>query len=928
MKHLLIIVLSTLFIQGISQTNSRKILSPDDFAGWKTLSGQQISNNGEYILYEQNPQQGDGMLIITDGKKTDTIPRGSQAMFGPENDFAAFRIKPAFEEVRKAKIKKVKSEEMPADSFGIWVFANDTVIRYPQAKSFTVPERNAKWIPVLLKRVDVQADTTQKTDNLKGKKTKKQPGDNLVLFCIQNSDTVMYRNVTEYFQSKEGEAIFFVSQTEDSVSVRSSLFRFNTVTNSLRELFGAEGWIKGVTASEDAQRYAFLLSDDTIPEKEYSLYLGTGEGVPQMIVNSYSQGIPIGWSPSENGRIYFSENGMKLFFGTAKIPEPAAKDTLPDDEKPVLDVWSWKDLKLQPQQKKELEKEKKRTWLAVWDITKNKMTQLADLEVEEISTIQKGNGNTGLGRDDTPYIREMSWTGVSSADYYLVEFESGIKRQVLRGKSYVRLSPQGKYILWYEPSDSSFYVKSTDVNQQDTISLTAIIPVSFVNEEHDTPSDPLPYGVAGWGPDDRFVYIYDRYDIWKFDPAGERVPVNITKAFGRRNKTRFRIVQLDKEQEFLPLNELVLLSAIDEKTMAQGYFNTRLSEIRDPSLLIMENRAFDGIQKAKDTDRIIFTRQSVSEFPDLRSSDLNFSHIKKISAANPQQEEYVWSTVRLVSWNSFSGEELKGLLYFPDNLDPGQKYPMIVYYYERNSEGLHRHQHPYPSHSTINKTFYNSNGYLVFVPDIIYRDGYPGQSAYDAIVSGTQYLIDRYLFVDKDRIGLQGQSWGGYQTAWLITRTDMYAAAMAGAPVSNMTSAYGGIRWETGLSRMFQYERQQSRIGGSLWEKPLHYIENSPLFYAPRVNTPLLMMHNDNDGAVPWYQGIEFFVALRRLNKPVWMLTYNNEPHNLKPSSWANRMDLSIRMMQFFDHYLKGKPAPPWMEKGIPATDKGIKLNY
>jgi dipeptidyl aminopeptidase/acylaminoacyl peptidase len=307
---------------------------------------------------------------------------------------------------------------------------------------------------------------------------------------------------------------------------------------------------------------------------------------------------------------------------------------------------------------------------------------------------------------------------------------------------------------------------------------------------------------------------------------------------------------------------------------------------------------------------------------------MEFKHVKKLSDANPQQKKYKWPKVELVSWTSFTGETLKGLLYTPENLDKSKKYPMLVYFYERSSEGLYRHQRPAPSRSTINKAFYVSNDYIVFVPDITYKTGFPGQSAYNAIVSGTQYLTQQFSFIDKKHIGLQGQSWGGYQTAWLITHTDMFAAAMAGAPVSNMTSAYGGIRWGTGLSRMFQYEHTQSRIGGTLWEKPLLYIENSPLFHAPEINTPLLMMHNDNDGAVPWYQGIEMFVALRRLDKPVWMLNYNNEPHNLKGSSWANRVDLSTRMYQFFNHYLKGKPAPKWMEEGVPATEKGKTLGY
>ena len=239
---------------------------------------------------------------------------------------------------------------------------------------------------------------------------------------------------------------------------------------------------------------------------------------------------------------------------------------------------------------------------------------------------------------------------------------------------------------------------------------------------------------------------------------------------------------------------------------------------------------------------------------------------------------------------------------------------------------MNSHRIPSPSRSIINIPWCTSNGYVVFVPDIIYQVGYPGQSAYDAIVSGTMAMTERYPFIDKDNMGLQGQSWGGYQVAWLITQTNMFDAAMAGAPVSNMTSAYGGIRWGSGMSRMFQYERTQSRIGGTLWEKEDLYIENSPLFHVPRIETPVLIMHNDNDGAVPWYQGIEYFVALRRLQKPSWMLTYNNEQHNL--TKWPNRIDLSIRMMQFFDHYLKDQPMPEWMKEGVPAIEKGEMNGY
>jgi dipeptidyl aminopeptidase/acylaminoacyl peptidase len=335
-----------------------------------------------------------------------------------------------------------------------------------------------------------------------------------------------------------------------------------------------------------------------------------------------------------------------------------------------------------------------------------------------------------------------------------------------------------------------------------------------------------------------------------------------------------------------------------------------------------------SVQKAKDASLVIWSSQTTVNYPEIKLSDLTFKNAQLISNSNPQQKDFNWATSEIISWKSFAGDTLKGILYKPENFNPDKKYPTVVYFYERSSQDIHRHYIPYPSHSIINKTFYASNGYLVFVPDIVYKDGYPGKSAYDAIISGVNYLINTYSFMDAKNIGLQGQSWGGYQIAWLVTQTNMFAAAMAGAPVSNMTSAYGGIRWGSGMSRMFQYEHSQSRIGGTLWEKPLLYIENSPVFYAPKVNTPLLIMHNDNDGAVPWYQGIEYFVALRRLNKPVWMLNYNGMNHNIESKYWANRMDLSKRMLQFFNHYLKEEPAPEWMTKGVPAVEKGKNLGY
>ena len=930
MKSFILIFLLFFCIFTTAQNNSKVPLSIDDFAGWNTIPNQVISNDGEMVAWELNPQKGDGQLIICrmqnkflkDEKKQikDSIPRGYKAMFGPENDFLICNIKQPEDTVRKAKIAKVKKKNMPKDSLAILIWEKDSIYKFSGLKSFKIPRENSRWIAFT-----VEAKIQDDGENKKNNKSAKQEQDKwkLILFEVETGDTIEFNNVTEYFCSEKGDAVYFISQTADSLKTTGTLSVFDTNEGKSDILYSSEGFMKKVVADKTGLKYAFLFSPDTISAKVYSLYSGSGDKEPEVITDSYTSGIPVGWSPGINGSIYFSDDGSKIYFGTAESPEPESKDTLADDEIAGLDIWSWHDDKLQPEQKVRLEDEKKRTYLAVYHLDLDRFIQLADINVKDVSPILKGDGSYGLGYDETPYLRSSSWTGQRNRDYYLVDIGSGIKREIVENKSYVRISPEGKYVVWYEPDDSSYYARSTDINRLETISLTKMIPVNFFDELNDRPMDPIPYGIAGWSENDRFVYIYDRYDIWKIDPSGDRVPVCITNAFGRRNKTRLRYLKLDPDLEYIPSDSMVLLQAFDERTMSGGYFGFLFNKIDDPDLLMMDKYYFNNLKKSKNADKLIWTRENVNTFPDIWCSDMVFKHREKISEANPRQDSYIWPKVKLVKWTSFSGEELKGLLYYPENLDPGKKYPMMIYFYERNSENLYDHQHPYPSRSTINKTFYASNGYVVFVPDITYKIGYPGQSAYNAIVSGTNYLINTLPFIDEKNMAIQGQSWGGYQVAYLVTQTNLFKAAMAGAPVSNMTSAYGGIRWQTGLSRMFQYEHTQSRIGGTLWERPLYYIENSPLFYAPKINTPLLMMHNDNDGAVPWYQGIEFFVALRRLNKPAWLLTYNGEPHNLKAESWGNRIDLSKRMFQFFNHYLKGKPMPEWMEKGVPATEKG-----
>jgi dipeptidyl aminopeptidase/acylaminoacyl peptidase len=306
------------------------------------------------------------------------------------------------------------------------------------------------------------------------------------------------------------------------------------------------------------------------------------------------------------------------------------------------------------------------------------------------------------------------------------------------------------------------------------------------------------------------------------------------------------------------------------------------------------------------------------DYPNYYVADANFQEVKRVTDTNPKIREYNWGKAELVHYKSADGVALSGVLVKPEDFDPSKKYPMVVYIYERLSQNLHNFTMP-SAGTSINPTFYASNGYLVFMPDIAYTIGSPGQSALKCVLPAIQAVVDKG-YVNEDAIGIQGHSWGGYQIAYMVTQTNRFKAASAGAPVSDMISAYGGIRWGSGMSRQFQYEKTQSRIGKTLWEAPMKYIENSPIFMADRVETPLMMLHNDQDDAVPWYQGIEYYMALRRLGKEVYLFNYNGERHGL--GKLATRRDYTLRQQQFFDHHLKGAAAPEWMTKGIPFSER------
>jgi dipeptidyl aminopeptidase/acylaminoacyl peptidase len=920
---------SMLFLLTISVSAQKKVLDHSDFDIWNTIRSQSISNNGKYILYSLERGEKDRFLKIKNEKARAvfTYDRVEGGQFTNDSKNVIFTITAWKDSITEMQRRKVKKDKMPKDTLAIYTLKSKKFTKIANVKSYKIPQKWAGFVAYLLEDIKkpTSKDNTKKTEKAdkkekpkKGKKVSDKNGYHLVIrnLATQKEDTIKY--VTSYIFAKEGKSLAYVT-TRDLDAEKGGVFVLNLENNQTTEVFTANNKSKyyQLTLNDAGNKLAFVVDVDTtkvlVRPNQLYVWKGTAKAIEITDQNSTSKGYRI----SSNGRISFSKDNSKMYFGLAT--QPIVKDTtLVKDEIVNVEVWAYDSPRLYTVQEMQVNNDRKKSYTAALHLNSNKVVQLATTEYPNATIGNEGNSENVLVLNPTPYLLESQWTGMRASDYAIVNSTSGKTTTILTDVAGgVRLSPRGKFAYGYNAVDSTWF--AYDISKNTKLDLTK--GEVFYNELNDTPDHPRSYGLAGWTKDDEAILIYDRYDIFKFNPTTGQ---NTKLTNGRATKTVYRYARLDSEERFMDASKKWLLTTFNETTKNSGYYEFNAKRNRGKQLVDGPFRYSNPV-KATDSKNVLFTRQSFIEFPNLRISDLSFKKQIVISDANPQQKDYNWGTIELTHWTSLDGKKLSGLLIKPENFDPKKKYPMLVNFYERSSDGLHNHRAPSPGRSSINYSFYTSRGYVIFNPDIVYKDGYPGESAYNAVIPGVTALIDKG-FIKKNKIGAQGHSWGGYQLAYLVTKTDIFAAVESGAPVANMISAYGGIRWWTGLSRQFQYEHTQSRIGGTPWEYPMRYIENSPIFAIDKINTPLLIMHNDADGHVPWYQGIEFFTALRRLGKPSWLLNYNGEPH--WPLKMQNRKDFNIRMAQFFDYYLKDTNQPTWMHRGVPAIEKGIKQGY
>lgn len=969
---------TTLFLTvSLTALSQKKPLDHSVYDGWQSIGQRLISNDGKWIVYTVDPQEGDNELVIQSAEAgssySKTIPRGYGAVITQDSRFLVFRIKPFYKDTRQARIKKKRPDEMPKDSLGILELGKDSVLKLARLSGFKVPEKGSGWLAYqldvkkdeprsrglspearritdslnriidslkLLVRTDADqdhlhfaADETELTDADDDDATpgSGDKGIDLWLRNLETGNEKLFRNVTEYAFSKNGRKLVMeqARDTKDSTS-KTRILLFDTQRGFADTISQGGNDFRNFAFSEDGSQLAFVAERDAKPkdlEKYYKLwYYKDGMDSAAVLVYKNTAGMTLGMTISENAVPEFSKSGNRLFFGT--VPVQAPKDTsLVDIDLVKLDIWHYNDDYLQTVQLARLSRDLRQSYLAMYDIADGRLLQLASEKMPAVYQTADGDGDVFYAVTDFGKRVEGQWTGQTKKDVYAIDAKTGNTKLIVENlQGFITpgfISPSGKYIMWYDSKARHYFVH----DGAKTRNISSAIKTPLYDEEHDSPSDPSPHGVMGWQYDDGAVYVYDRYDVWKLDPEAKKAP-SIFVA-GRKEKIRYRYLNFDQEDRSIKPDQPLVFRTFNTVNKQSGLWEyqwngtnyTRVPISADSSVNIGQ------VAKAKNADVFIFTKETYTRPADLywgMTASVDGQRFiprgERLSSINPQQKEYNWGTAELYRWKTFSGKSSEGILYKPEDFDPSRKYPLILYFYETLSDGLYNYQAPAPTPSRLNISFFVSRGYLVFAPDIRYTIGHPAKSAYDYIVSAAKDLT-KHRWVDAKNIGIQGQSWGGIQVAQLITMTDMFKAAWAGAPVANMTSAYGGIRWESGSNRQFQYEKTQSRIGATLWQKPQLYIENSPLFHLPKVKTPLVIMHNDADGAVPWYQGIELFTGMRRLGKKVWLLNYNGEAHNLVQRK--NRKDIQIREQQFFDWLLKGEKPAKWITEGVPAIKKG-----
>ena len=902
-------IASFLILSGIFTTSlsAQGVLTFEDVMKFEDISSTTFSSEGNWVAYGVWPDRGDGYILIQHtGNGTEyKIDLADRPAISFDEKWVAAQNRIPLAVQLKEKNKAPK----PGLSLLALATGEITVIDSVTAFGFS---NDGKWIAI-------KHHQTKEIEDLKSKNRRLGTALTLMNLAESTSFDLGFVNAFE-FDSLSSYLAYSVVDTSGS---GNGVFVFDLKGSESLPIDQIEnGYVSNLTWEPESSNLAYtsVVLDSSFTESDATLKLWvSGNRSLQTLVSP--EDTDDAYALRSNNRLSFTNDGKRLFFGLMSqamvdLDAPAEKEEdeeidIYDIEEIVgdrgMDMWHGDDPLIKTHEIATWNSRKNHGYTAVYHLDKGEWKQLADFNVPDVSATD--NSVVALGYTDEPYAIEITWDG-TYRDWFTIDLETGEKAQFLEHYGgFAQLSPTGKFAVYYENEHWFLY----DIEKAVTRNLTEGIETPFYNEDHDYPSDVPGYGTGGWTEKDEHVLIYDKYDIWKF-PTNGGTAVNITGGEGRAEKRIFRIESLDDDRIFKS-NEEVFLTSYHDLRKNHGFYSARLNRT-GVSKILEENKKFTFVSKAEESDKILYKREAYDEFPNLWVADnRKFKGKEQVSQLHMDlKERWNWGSAELVDWLSLDGTYIQGVVIKPDNYDPNKRYPIMTYYYRFFTNNLHDFNEPKTNHRPVFAQ-YVSDEYVVFLPDVRFEIGRPGFAATKSVVPGIQKLIELGI-ADEDKLGLHGHSWSGYQTAFIVTQTDIFDAAVSGAPVSNMTSAYSGIRWASGMARQFQYEKTQSRIGESLIEAPEKYIENSPVFFANKITTPMLIQHGDADGAVPWYQSIEMYLAMRRYDKDVIFLQYHDEPHHLQ--KFSNKLDYAIRMKEYFDYYLKGVGEPEWIISGEP----------
>lgn len=884
-------------------------LTFQDVMQFKSIENPELSAGGNWIAFEVWPERGDGEVRIkqVNGNAEYVIERGYSPRISSNEEFAAAIVKPPFLERENAV------NNGPKNSLAVLNMRTGNRREIENVTGFEF-SNDGNWLIVTQEKPeDVESDNPH-------------VGTPRILINLKTDNSIDLPFVNA--MSIDSTSSYFVYSTVDTSGENNALFAID-LENGMEPvtLLGKEyAYYDNFSWDQKRSRLAMTVTEiDTANNyrlQDASIVTWQAfNGEPAVLL--MPDEVEDGYRLRSYNNLTWTYDGKRLFYGVQdnnmvlledkeeKSDSLTAENMF--DPKTILDdvegmVWHWDDPLIKTHEKETFDNRKNHLYTVVYHLDEDRFVPLATKNLPDVRV----SHNTGhvIGSSDLPYRKLITWDGWYR-DYYLIDLQTGESNKFLEKQRFgATLSPNGKFAAWFDGENWNLLNSGTGQERN----ITENVNVPFADEDNDRPQPSEDYGIAGWTDGDRSILIYDKYDIWQFDTsvASHR---SITDGRGREKYRIYRIRDLETDRHTFGRSEQLLLTMFDEVEKNYGFYESRIGR-SGVSPLLEDEMKFTLLEKAKNDDAILFTKEKYDLYPNLWiSSERRFRNQTKLTNLyDDLKEQWNWGRAELINWLDLDGKETQGIVVYPDDYNPDQTYPVFIYYYERFSQRLHDFNHPYTNHRP-NIAQYVSDGYVFFMPDVWFDIPQPGYSATKSIVPGVQKLVEMGV-ADPDAVGLHGHSWSGYMTAHVITQTDIFAAAVAGAPVGNMTSAYSGIRWGSGLARQFQYEQSQSRLGVSLWENPNPYIENSPVFFADRINTPIMIQHGDADEAVPWYQSIELYLALRRTGKESVFLHYYDEPHHLR--KFANRLDYAMKMKEYMDHYLKGAPAPAWIEEGVP----------